>query len=183
VSSFAVPIREAIFRRVSTLDGYAKYRRVLEPQLQPDDLPCISVAILSETMSPDGDINAGVPHFISLVTIGISVIRGFEDTSFLDGKIDADISDIETKLLTDPTFVELVPTALFEGITQITRRRLYPQDGETYFCELRLEMTFQTRVDYPPDITTPFSGVSMQTATAGASAGTLRIGTIIDVEE
>lgn len=153
------------------------------PQLQPLDLPCLSVGIISETMTPDGDANAGDPHFMSHVTIGIGVVRGFDDTSVLDGRIDADITDIETKLLTDPTFVRLWPGTLFEGVIQITRRRLYPQDGETYFCELRLEMTFETRVEYPPAITSPFAGFSMQTSPVGASAGTPRIETRITLDQ
>jgi hypothetical protein len=183
VSTNALAIREAIFVRMQTLPGYAKYRRVLTPQIHPTDLPCLSVSIVSEVMSPDGDENAGEPRFISDTVIGISVVRGFADPVALDGQVDIDVDTIEQKLLTDPTFVRFGPSALFEGVTQITRRRLYPFEGETYFLELRLEMSFRSRVDFEPQITSPFAGVLMNTVPVGGTESTLPIQSVFPVSE
>jgi hypothetical protein len=124
-------------------------------------LPACRVFIVSETMAPDGDANAGEPAFESTIVIAVSVIRGFGDPVALAGDIDKDVDCIETLLLTDPTFVRFGPDALFESITQIRRQRIYPQDGETYFAQLRLEMSFLSRVSYPPNIKDDFRSIKI----------------------
>ena len=160
----ATKIRNAVYDRLATLRGYNSFRKTPVPQVQPKDLPSLAVYIMSENMVPDGDANAGEPHYVSDVTVAISVIRGFDDPAVLAGSIDEDIDAIETKLLTDPKFVGFGPNALFEAVPRIQRRRLYPnagKDGETYFAELRLEMTFQTRCSFEPVIPDNFDGVTI----------------------
>jgi hypothetical protein len=166
MSSEATLIRDAIFDRLPALAlNFNKIRKAQIPQIQPDDLPMAAVFIAGENLTPDGDDNAGEPRFVSETTIAVSVIRGFDDPRTLSGEIDQDVDRIESGLLQDPTFVKFGPGAMFEGVSRMNRRRLYPQggkDGETYFAELRLEMTFVTRVDYPPIIPTPFEGVTIK---------------------
>lgn len=164
MTTLATQIRDAVYDRLSILDGYTSFRKAPVPQLQPDALPALSVFISGETLTPDGDDNAGEPHFEASVTIAVSVVRGFDDPSVLSGDIDADVDAIEEGLLCDPTFVTFGPDALLEGVSGIKRRRLYPQsgkDGETYFAELRLEITFRTRVSFEPDIDAAFEGVTI----------------------
>ncbi|WP_342106298.1 hypothetical protein [Methylobacterium sp. SI9] len=151
MTTAAFDIREAIIQRLSDLPGYkALPRRVPLPQLQPTDLPRLSVFIMGERLTPDGDAGASEPHFVTEITIGISDMRGFATAIVLDGQNDAAVDAIEERLLCDPSFTRKGPDALFEAVTGITRRRIYPQDGETFFAELRLEMTFRLRVDFPP---------------------------------
>ncbi|MGD9766855.1 MAG: hypothetical protein AB7U62_04355 [Pseudolabrys sp.] len=166
MSTEATRIRDAIIARVQTLAGYTSFRKTPVAQLQPEQLPAMSVFILSEQMQPDGDANAGEPNFSSTVTIGISVIRGFEDPATLEGQVDADVDAIETLLLCDPTFVHFGPDPLFEAVTSINRRRLYPQAGETYLAELRLEIAFLARVSYPPRVTDILETVHVTTKPA-----------------
>ncbi len=157
MTSRATEIREAIYSRIGALGRYANMQRAAAPQRQPSDLPSCAVYIVSETLRPDGDANAGPPSFTADIVIGISVINGFDDPDSLAGKVDTDIDLIEMKLLADSTFVRFGPSALFEGVSQITRRRYYPpKDGETYFAELRLEMTFQSRVTFEPIVADNF---------------------------
>ena len=80
-------------------------------------------------------------------TIGISVIRGFDDPVVTDGEIDTDVDAILDILLRDLTFVGVPPAGegLFEGVTRIDRLRLFAQQGETYFVETRLELDFEYR--------------------------------------
>eukprot|EP01037_Dinobryon_pediforme_P017838 gene17838-18066_t len=139
---------------LKTLSGYKLFSREPAPDLAAEDLPRVAVFILSENLVPDGDANAGEPKFEATTTIGISVVRGFTDPATLDGQIDTDVDAIENLLLTDSTFIGWgagVPVP-FESISGITRRRQYPQNGETYFLELRLEIQFLTRVSYAPVI-------------------------------
>lgn len=164
MTTLATQIRDAVYSRLATLEGYTSFRKSPIPQLQPDALPALSVFISGETLTPDGDDNVGEPHFEASVTIAVSVVRGFDDPAVLSGAIDADVDAIESGLLCDPTFVTFGPDALFEGVSGIKRRRLYPQsgkDGETYLAELRLEITIRTRVSFEPDIDAAFEGVTI----------------------
>jgi hypothetical protein len=200
----AVLIRDAIFDRLETFRPYAKTRKTPVPQLQPDQLPALSVFVLSGRAVCDGEGNLGAPRLNWSDTIGISVARGFNDTVLLEGQLDDEADAIIERLLTDPQFVrnpgalakdpsevwvagqtiywnettrvasnrQLGPTVgralaatvnpsntgnvgwLFESVDQVTRRTVFPQDGETYFAELRIELTFlTTRREYPPIIT------------------------------
>ena len=157
MTTAATAIREAVHTRLAGLPGYASRNRTPVPQIQVEDLPALSVFIMGERLTPDGDDNAGTLDFESSVTLGVSVVRGFADPAVLDGSIDADVDAIEARLLTDPTFARFGQDALFEAVTGLTRRRLYPQDGETYLAELRLEITFRTRVTFEPAIADDFA--------------------------
>ncbi|MFB0491955.1 hypothetical protein ABIE45_004541 [Methylobacterium sp. OAE515] len=178
----ATKIRDAIVDRLATLPGYkTPPRKIPLPQQQPDKLPQISVFIMGERLAPDGDAGAGEPSFNSEVTIGISDMRGFATTDVLDGQNDAAVDAIEARLLSDPTFVRGVDLSkdeddparypLFEAVTGITRRRIYPQDGETYFAELRLEMTFRVWVNFSPNVPDAFLDMAV-TLKRGDDPGT-----------
>lgn len=171
MTTAATEIREAVIARLSDLPGYKKLpRRVPLPQQQPSDLPQLSVFIMGERLTPDGDANAAEPSFVTEITIGISDMRGFATTDVLDGQNDTAVDAIEERLLCDPSFTTKGPDALFEAVTGITRRRLYPQDGETYFAELRLEMTFRLRVDYPPNVPDAFLDMAVTLKRPGHAA-------------
>jgi len=157
VTTAAFEIREAIIERLADVPGYKTLpRRVPLPQQQPSDLPQLSVFIMGERLTPEGDAGASAPSFVAEITIGISDMRGFATPLVLDGQNDTVVDMIEERLLCDPSFTTKGPEALFEAVTGITRRRVYPQDGETYFAELRLEMTFRVRVDFPPFVPDAF---------------------------
>ncbi|MCX4195106.1 hypothetical protein OMR07_05585 [Methylobacterium organophilum] len=162
MTTAAWDIREAIIERLSDLPGYkALPRRVPLPQLQPSDLPRLSVFIMGERLTPRGDAGASAPSFTCEITIGISDMRGFAATDVIDGQNDAAVDAIEERLLCDPSFTQKGPDALFEAVTGITRERRYPQDGETYFAELRLTMTFRVGFDYPPIVPDRFKDMAV----------------------
>lgn len=69
---------------------------------------------------------------------------------------------------------------LFEAVTQITRRNYWPNNGETYFAEVRLEMTFQVRVSYPPVVEDDYLGMRLVTHQRGAGSDAPAIVTVID---
>jgi hypothetical protein len=168
----ATAIQDEAFARLSGLSGYNRIRKGWHRQLQGSDLPALSVFILAERMTPDGDGNAGEPRFVSIVTLAISLVRGFSGPEEMLASIDSDADDIEKRLLCDPDFVKLGADALFESVERIQRTRLMPQDGETYFAELRLEMDFKVRVDYPPVLPDDYRGMTITARLAGADANT-----------
>lgn len=158
MTTYATSIRDAIYDRVKLLPGYT-FQRQPVPTLEEEDLPQLTVWIIGETLSPDGDSNAGEPRFEATTTIAVSVVRGLQDPAVLDGQIDADVDVIEELLLTDPTFINhsTANPAAFESIRGITRRREYPKHGDTWLCELRLEFQFFNRISYPPVISDNFA--------------------------
>jgi hypothetical protein len=166
VTTNATAIRDAAFTRAQASGTWTKARKTDVPTLTGTDLPALQVFLLSERMTPDGDANVGVPRFVSEATIGISVVRGFADPVVIDGQIDVDVDAILDGLLCDPTFVGVPPAGagLFEGVTAINRRRLFPQSGETYFVETRLELTFMFRCDFEPALTVPLNEVAVSVA-------------------
>jgi hypothetical protein len=172
VSSQSIIIRDQIVSRLqaaTALAPYGKIRKTPLPQAQPSDLPILSVFVMNEQSSRDGE---GYPQFERNITIGISVVRGFEDPVTLDGEIDGDIALIENTLLTDPTFVGKTPQGYFESVEGMTCRRLFPQVAETYVCELRLEMTFKTRVDFDPIVVDDFKKMVVDTKPLDTSDNT-----------
>jgi hypothetical protein len=159
-------IRDAAFTRAVTAGTYATTRKVDMPTLTGTDLPALSVFMMRERMKPDGDANVAAPRFVTTCTIGISVIRGFDDPVVTDGEIDADVDAILDILLRDLTFVGVPPAGigLFEGVTRIDRQRLFAQQGETYFVETRLELDFEYRAYFDPIIIAPLLEIAVSLA-------------------
>lgn len=180
----ATAIRDAIFTRAQGLSAWVTKRKTDLPTLQANQLPALQVFLLSERMTPNGDANVSIPRFIAEATIGVSVVRGFGDPVVLDGAIDADVDAILDALLSDPSFVGMPPAGpgLFEGVTSITRRRLLPQQGETYFIELRLELTFQFHEEFEPRLPNWFEDIVLTafpgSVTAEGLVVTLQVGTV-----
>jgi len=150
--SQAAAIRDAMATAlIGLLPGYTEIRRVAFRQLQPTDIPCATVIRGDEVMSADEDATAGPPHFVHETTIHVSLLRGFGDALALDGQIDADADVVLARLLRDP-----VLNLMFEGIDSVRRTRNFPQQGETYFVELRLEITVRYRSEWAPVIPDDF---------------------------
>jgi hypothetical protein len=180
MTSAAIRLREAVIERLSlasVFEPFGKIRRTIMPQAQPDDMPLLSVFIMGERSIRDGE---GYPQFETTITIACSVVRGFDDPAVLDGIIDEDVNLIENTLLTDPSFIIKGPDAYFESIESMTRRRLYPQGGETYFSELRLEMEFLTRVDFRPVVPDDYRKTVVTTRPIGEDTNTPGITVVFD---
>lgn len=149
----AIAIRDAIFSRVSQVYAWKTARKTDVPTLSGGDVPALSIFLLSDTASADGDANSGAPKFLTDATVGISVMLGFDDPLVLDGNEDSFVDAIKQKLLTDGSFNGYPPAGagLFEGITRVARRRQWAKgEAEAYFIELILEMTFQYRERFLP---------------------------------
>lgn len=234
MSRAALAIRDAIYNRVENWPGYAEFKLSPHVTVRPEKLPSLAVYLTGEMMRPDGDGNAVEPHFMSDVSVAISVVRGAGDRAVLEGQMDEDATAFETAILTDPTFVHFggeyaIPAGetwtvgervywdfshvpqratsepsgtavfgfigsirsgqiariapLFEAITAINRRPMFPQSGDQYYAEMRLEMTFQMRVDYPPGITDDYRRMRMTTRQLGGDPNTPAITTVIDQAE
>lgn len=186
-------IREAIVTRLTGQDWLPvkAIRKQPRPQLQPNNLPALLVVLVDELETPEDEANTGPPRFISEVTIGISVVIGHQPPEQLDADLDDIVDRIRSHLLTDQTFVSGVDPGkaeddperypLFEAVSKVRRGRVFPQEGETYLAEGRLEITFLSRTDYEPVIPDMLEHVVITARPAGTGPGTPPIGLKIDL--
>lgn len=193
MSSEATKIREAIIERLTGQDWLPVngFRRQVRPQLQEEELPALLVVIADELESPEDEASTGEPRFMNEVTIGISYCVGYSPPEALDEQLDKATDGIRKRLLRDPTFVRGIDPSkdtcdpdrypLFEAVTKVRRGRLFPQEGASYFAEGRVELTFQFRTSYDPDIDDVLEHVIVSAKPAGAGPGTPDIGLKIDI--
>jgi hypothetical protein len=156
VSTLATQIRDAMFSRIVAAmpTAFKTTRKIPFPTLEPDMIPALGVYLLREQMSPDGDDNDGPPRYMVDAVIGIMLIDLAADPGVLEGKVDDKIDLIENTLLSDYTFLDLRDSAtnqpIIESVPQISRTYQFPRDGESYYVEARLQMTFRFRCKFPP---------------------------------
>ncbi len=143
-------IRDAIFAKVASLGLAASSSKIGILPVQMDNLPHARVFVLSESASPDGDGNAGAPSFIFDATIAIGVTRQGDDPDLIGGALDADADAIMSALFTDPDFMRMHPSGMFESCERMTRKIVAQRDGEALLAELQIELTFRFRADFEP---------------------------------
>jgi hypothetical protein len=162
----ALIIRDAIFDRVSALEGMFKtFRKTGEPPLLPEQLPACSIFYMGEDSVSWGDPNVGMLKYQTDCVIGISVTRGFNDPVQLEGGLANDIVVIKNLLLTDGTFTKrALPEdgGLFESVPRHRVDMIFPQTGEAYFAELRLALTFRFHPTYPVPVKDRFEELDVR---------------------
>ena len=158
-------IRDAIYSRIVGVSGmFQTVRRTPVPPLNAVDLPACSIFFLTEDQLPDGDANIGMLKYINEATIGISVVRAFDDPVLLEGKLDLDVDFIKHLLFTDASFTNRSHNkGMFEAIPRIRRNWVFSTEGEGTFAELRLELTFRFREQFEPFIPDRFRELAVQT--------------------
>lgn len=157
----ATLIRNAVLTRVRSMVGWGSTAQSPIGTQQPDKLPFCGVYLLREDMRPDGEGNVAEPRFIHSAVIGLSIVAKGGAADALDDGIDDWIDDILTLLLQDTTFVGFGNGRLFEEISDVKRSRVFPGEGETYFAEGRLEITFEFRTFWPPLVVDDLNKIRM----------------------
>lgn len=157
MTTIATMIRDQAMIRLKKLtpDGgsWKSFRKIALPTIEPNQLPCLGVYILRESLNPDGDANVGPPRYIADVTIGISIIDEGNKSYALEGSIDSLVDQAEDTLLQDITFLGMTDAnnnPIIEAIPQITRTYNFFEKSETYMMECRLQMTIQYRCFFEP---------------------------------
>jgi hypothetical protein len=157
VTSPAVEIRDTAHALLEKLVGYKQVRKARVPTYQPDDLPCLSVFILNERGTGD-DAFHGEPHFEVRSTIGISAVFSLASPEELEVLLDTASTQIKDTLFRNPKFVRLL-----QGISGFTRTHSFPQQGETYFAELRFEIDCVFYDSFQPIIEDDFETLHLET--------------------
>ncbi|MGY3278129.1 hypothetical protein [Bradyrhizobium sp. S3.7.6] len=149
----AVYIRDQIVSRIQALYEWKSVRKVPTITTQSDQFPRLGVYLIRENESQDGDANVGVPRYIDDAVIGISIMHTLTDPAVLDGAVDDMIDNIKNTLMQDYTFVSLKDANgdfMLDSIPNISRSYSFPNNGESYVIEGRLQMTFRFNVKYDP---------------------------------
>jgi hypothetical protein len=162
-------IRDGILERLQALEFFGKFHfsRSQSYQVAPEDLPYAAVYMMAETKT-DANWNTGIPDLMSDSEICISVILRNVNGEELEDALDAAHDVILISLLTDADFMNLSSASKYkiEGLRRVRRQNVFGSLGssnETPIGELRLDMTFVTRYDYPPNIRDDLKLVHLET--------------------
>jgi hypothetical protein len=121
--------------------------------LQPEELDFIGVFAIRDRMKAHGDPRSGMPRFDHEATIGISIATSGATPTQAENDVQRKTDVMLWTLFTDPTFVTFNPRDhLFDGIESVERTRLFPRDGDTFFIEERVAITFLAYSSFEPRV-------------------------------
>ncbi len=172
MTNFAREIRDAAIERLKLLGRYAprgrpgtpaRIRRTPVMPAQADEVPCLMVYLGNQTMTADGDANAGEPSFVNEVQLVIASILNADDADDLDDRMaDAGTEVLET-LLEDPDWL-----ALSEGVPTVTQQSRF--DDSKYLAAIVMTtITVTYRTLWPPRVAGDFLAIRMRTPDGGGA--------------
>jgi len=173
VQSFSLIIRNVFFDALKADPFFAGYtcRKTPMNVVQIEHLPYLGVYLVDEAMLPDGDANAGPPHFIHTLRVAFSVMIANNDMDAAEAMVDAAWWRIMNRLLTDAHIMNVYystnpDNTLIEAVTRGTRRHVFGATAlnqQTPIAELRYEMSCTFRSYWPPVITDELLEIDVST--------------------
>jgi hypothetical protein len=165
--SYSHVIRDVFFNTVTTDAFFASYTCRKNKMLvaRPEYLPYLGVYIIDDTMTPDGDGNAGNYKFIHGLRIGFSVMQANNDQDALELGLDAAYRRIELVLWNNPYINNVIDTTnphtglqnpdnvMWESIERGMRRYVWGNtsfNNETPVGEMQYDITVRHRTYWPP---------------------------------
>jgi len=178
--SYSLVIRNVFYDALARDPFFADYtKRKNKMLVTPANLlPFLGVYIMDETMTPDGDANAGNYRFIHSLRIGFSVIIANNDQDAAESQIDAAFWRIMHTLWDDEYIINVLDTynptlgagnpdnTRIEGITRGVRRHVFGTsqfNNETPLAELQYDVSVQYRSSWWPTITDTLDEISIRT--------------------
>jgi hypothetical protein len=179
--SYSFVIRDMLFDTLTKRTPYfANYtaRKTPMRQVQANLLPFLGVYIIDETMTPDGDANAGMVRFSHALRIGFSVIIANNDDVAAEKTLDAAYWAIMNRFWTDEYLMNLGDTynptdgsqnpdnVRIESIIRGIRKHKFGnanQTNETPVAELQYDITAFYRTMWWPDITDTLNEIDIST--------------------
>jgi hypothetical protein len=141
----AVELWDAAYALAKSVGGFKTYRQSPSLTIRPEYLPQLGVYLLRERLEPQGDENAGEPHFLNACTLGFSGIILQSDMEAQLRSLAQLMNNLYQALLTDPDFI-----VMFRGIMSIDTRLVFTRQGETPLAEYQMEMICRYETDWPP---------------------------------
>jgi hypothetical protein len=161
--SYSLVIRDALFDAVSSDPFFADYtcRKTKMLAVQTQLLPYLGVYIIDETMTPDGDANAGMIRFSHTLRVGFSAMVANNDQVIAELQIDAAFWRIMNRLWPDQHIMNVLLSSLpdnvmIESIPRGSRRPVFGATSlanETPIAEVQYDVSVFYRSDWPPVIT------------------------------
>jgi hypothetical protein len=158
--SYSHVIRDALFDALAGDPFFAGYtcRKSKMLVARPEYLPYLGVYIIDETMTPDGDANAGNIRFSHALRVGFSAMVANNDQVAIEQQLDAAYWRIMNRLWTDPTLNNVFVTSLpdnveFESIERGLRRYVWGNaafNNETPLGEVQYDITVRHRSTWVP---------------------------------
>ena len=165
--SYTWVIRNVFFDALQADPFFAGYTCRKNKMLvaRPEYLPYLGVYIIDETMTPDGDGNAGPVKFIHNARIGFSVMNANNDQDALEANLDAAFWAICNRLWPDEYIMNLINTqnpntgtenpdnTIIESVERGLRRYVWGNaafNNETPLGELQYDVTCRYRTYWQP---------------------------------
>lgn len=156
----AIAFRDAVYNVLSTLAGIASIEKNPIKPVKDEDLPAIRIYLKTERMSGEGQGNQGEPHFVHTNTLWVSVLLPGTSPVVLDGTVVSMAETVKKLILSgfvtpdqDETIVDEPYQHVInysEGIENFTIDYLYPLDGQSSLCEIRMQIDFRLRSSWHP---------------------------------
>jgi hypothetical protein len=174
-NSFSYIIREGILERLKaspTFSSVAKFsRNRIKGPVQRSYLPYLGCYILEETLTTDGDPNAGAPKFTHHLKLGFSVIIQCLDDEAAERNLDTAHWAIMNYLHRADWHRFPMPPGIknvdIEGIEKGLRKHIFGNaslNNETPIAELQMDLTFKYRSYFEPYIYDHFDTLGVTVA-------------------
>jgi lipoprotein NlpI len=166
--SYSLVIRDAFYDTLANREpffaNHFKRKTKMVP-IMPEQVPFLGVYIIDETMTPDGDGNAGEVAFIHTLRIGFSVIVANNDQDAAEREIDTSFWRIMNRLWTDAHVMNVMNTynpddgsmngdnTRIESISRGVRRHQFGTNqlnNQTPLAELQYDVSCVYRTYWPP---------------------------------
>lgn len=183
----AIVFRDAVYNVLTTLSGFASIEKNPIKPVKDEDLPAIRIYLKTERMSSEGQWNQDEPHFVHTPTLWISVLLPGTSAPVLDGSVVLMAETIKSLILSGYVTTEQDDTIddgpyrhvinYSEGIENFNVDYLYPLDGQSSICEIRMQIDFKLRSSWHPMVPDDFLEIDIKTQmsdteTLGAAPGT-----------
>ncbi len=170
--SYTWVLRETFIDVLTPLFPGYTIRRTNQVPIQTAQLPVLSVYLLPERMTPDGDWNAGDVRFIHDFQIGFSIVVANNDPEAAEQQLDAAWWTLMGGLWANARLMNMDDHALapdntrVEGVMLGARRFIYGTpalNNETPVAELQYEATCRYRSTWDPVITDDLLEIDVST--------------------
>jgi len=171
--SYTLVICDAFYDALAGDPFFTDYtmRKTKMLQVQHQLIPYLGVYLIDETMTPDGDFNAGDIRFCHTVRVGFSALIAQNDEASARASLDAIFWHIMIRLWRDADLTNMITSSMpdnvrMEGITRGTRRHVYGDAGlnnETPVAELQYDVSVFYRSEWFPTITDDLLEIDVKT--------------------
>src|SRR6266566_3465988 len=149
-------LQDTLIARARTLVNFKTLFDTPMETWTENDLPALAVFIVEERMESEG--NAGEPHFVHDVNMGLQIVVMSSDAEEQRNAILLALSQLDTAILTDPaTLINI------EEVKSITRRFKFERVAQIPTAQVSSNMHATFRSQWQPFVPDDFNTLNVQT--------------------